>query len=219
MPALVALASGLALIASMGLPARATPIPRPERVGVLSFVRRPGVPSFLLAVALLHAAHASYDLTFSLRLRELGMDDRWVGPTWAIGVAAEVAVFSLVGRMNRVGGHETLLLIAALGGAARWSLLAVVQSASLAAWLQPLHAISFGCMWLGATGFVAERAPRDQLASAQGTFTACAAAGNAAGMLACGSLHASHGGRAVFGAAALLALLAAVPAWATRRAR
>jgi len=95
----------------------------------------------------------------------------------------------------------------------------VVQSASLAAWLQPLHAISFGLMWLGSTGIVVQRAPRDQLASAQGTFSACAATGNAAGMLACGWMHASHGGRAVFGAAAVLALLAAAPAWATRRAR
>jgi PPP family 3-phenylpropionic acid transporter len=218
-PALVAFASGAAFLAALGLPARSAPLPRAERRGVLAFVRIPGVPAFLLAVALLHAAHASYDLTFSLHLRDVGVPDRWIGPAWGLGVAAEIVLFSRIGKLAGRLGPESLLLVAAVGGAARWILLAFVTTPWAVVALQPLHAISFGCLWLGATGLVTERAPRDQLASAQGTFSACAALGHAAGMLVWGALHQAHGGRLVFGAAAALALAAALPASTLRRAR
>lgn len=219
MPALVALASGAAFVASLGLPSRATPLPRPERAGIFAFVAQPGVPSFLIAIALLHAAHAAYDLTFSLHLRDVGMPDRFIGLPWALGVAAEIGLFSVIGRLGKRLGPETLLLVAALGGAARWALVSRLTTAPLTFAAQPLHAVSFGCLWLGATGIVAERAPKHQLASAQGTFSACAAIGHALGMLAWGPLRDARGGRFVFGAAAVIALVAALPAWWTGRRR
>lgn len=218
-PLLVALACAAAFVAALGLPARATPLPRPERAGVVAFLRQPGIGWFLLASVLLHLAHAAYDVTFSLHLRDVALPDRWLGPAWALGVLAEVLLFSRSGRITDAIGAEGLLTVGAIGGAARWLVIALVRDPMLLVALQPLHALSFGCLWLGATGVVAARAPAGQLASAQGAFSGISAVGHASGMLLWSALHLRHGGRAVFGAAAAVALLAAIPAWATLRTR
>lgn len=218
-PLLVALACAAAFVAALGLPARATPLPRPERAGVVAFLRRPGVAWFLLASVLLHLAHAAYDVTFSLHLRDLQLPDGWLGPAWAIGVLAEVLLFSRSGRMADAIGAEGLLIAGALGGAARWAILAQVRDPMLLVALQPLHALSFGCLWLGATGVVAARAPAGHLASAQGAFSGISAVGHAAGMLLWSAVHLRHGGRAVFGGAAAVAVAAAIPAWLASRSR
>ncbi len=218
-PALVALACAASLLASLGLPARAAPLPRPERSGVMAFMARPGVKPFLLASALLHAAHAAYDVTFSLHLRDLGLPDAWVGPTWALGVLAEVLLFSRVGRLVDSIGSEGLLLVGAVGGAMRWALVASLSDPWWLLAAQPLHALSFGCLWLGATGIVAARAPTGHMASAQGGFSAISAVGHASGMLLWSAVHLRLGGRAVFGGAAVVAMAAVVPAWLARRSR
>lgn len=219
-PALVACACALACAVAFGLPARAAPLPVADRAGLAAFARRPGVAAFLVASALLHAAHAAYDVTFSLHLRDLGLPDRWLGPAWALGVGAEVLLFSRAGRLVDPIGADGMFVLGAVGGAARWAAVAVIDDPFVAVALQPLHALSFGCMWLGATGTVAARAPEGHLAAAQGGFSAISAVGHASGMLVWSTLHASHGGRVVFGTAAAVAVAAAAPAWmAMRRAR
>src|SRR5690606_10443378 len=138
--------------------------PRPERSGVARFLAQPAIPWFLAASALLHAAHAAYDVTFSLHLGALGVADGWIGVAWAVGVAAEVALFSRSGRLIARLGHERLLVVAAAGAAIRWAAIACVGDAAGIIALQPLHALSFGCMWLAATGIVAKHAPAGHLA-------------------------------------------------------
>jgi PPP family 3-phenylpropionic acid transporter len=216
-PALVAAACAGASLAAFGLPARAVPLPRPERAALATFVATPGVKPLLVGSGLLFASHAAYDVTFSLHVRDLGLPDRWLGPAWALGVLAELVLFSRAARLVDRFGSDRLLLVGAVGGCARWCAIAATGDPFVALAIQPLHAVSFGCVWLGATGLVAARAPAGHLASAQGAFTGANAIGHATGMMVWSTVHAARGGRTVFGAAAIVAIVAAVPAWLARR--
>ena len=76
--------------------------------------------------------------------------------------------------------------------------------------LQPLHALSFGLLWIAAMAYTKARVPAELLATAQGLFTATLAAGSVLGMLVWGPLYKSASGGAVFASAAVAAGLAVV---------
>ena len=109
-----------------------------------------------------------------------------------------------------------LVVFSLLGAAARWALLAGVGPSPPLLALQPLHALSFALWWVASLAYVKERAPAHALATARGLFAAAIAAGSVAGMLVWGETYRRAAGPAVFAAAAVTALAAALVAraWA-----
>jgi PPP family 3-phenylpropionic acid transporter len=172
---------------------------------------------FLAAVATVQTAHSAYDACFSLHLRRLGFDGRFIGGAWAVGVLAEVVLLAFSGRLFARVPAERLLSFAAATGAARWLALAGARSKMLILVLQPLHAISFGLTYVTAVTIVRQRG-RLAPTAAQGLFATAWLLGSVVGMSFSGTLLEQIGGAGLYTVAAGVALVATGFAVAYERA-
>lgn len=220
LPAVTAALLVFTTAAAWRLPARPGPLGLPVLPEVRALAGAHDFAIFLVISLLAQIAHASYDLCFSLHLGDLGAPGALVGAAWAAGVLFEVALMTVSDALLARFGAPRLLVTAIAGAALRWILIARVTSIPWLFALQPLHTLSFALWWVSSLAFVKARAPAHALATAQGMFSASVAAGSVAGMLAWGTIYRRSGGSAVFSAAGVIALAAAVTAalWA-RRAR
>jgi PPP family 3-phenylpropionic acid transporter len=218
LPLAIAAALFGALVAAWTLPVKSAAPPRQALEGARPRLARTDLGLFLGASFLAQIAHSSYDLCFSLHLRDRGASDGLVGVAWALGVLSEVALMAGAPWIFRRFTPPWLLTVALVGAAARWTLLATVASIPALLALQPLHALSFALMWLASLAYVKESAPEAALATTQGLFSTTLAAGSVLGMLLWGALYRRFGGSFVFGKAAILAATAAGLAvvWARR---
>ena len=218
LPASIAALLLIAACAAWMLPARAgaarLPVVREARV----LISAPAFATFLAVSLLSQVAHSSYDLCFSLHLRDLGATGGATGVAWALGVVCEVALMAFAEPLIARFGAPPLVAFALFGAAARWALLSSVRSLPALFALQPLHALSFALWWMASIAYIRGRAPAHALATAQGLFAAAVGAGAVTGMLAWGAIYRRAGGGAVFGGAAVIALVASVVAglWAAR---
>jgi PPP family 3-phenylpropionic acid transporter len=222
-------APGLILVvvmASLGLTVLATlTLPRPSQSGglgadkasLLRLLRDRVLLRFLLAAALLQASHAGYFLFSALHWRASGLSGGTIGLLWAEGVVAEIALFWLGGKAIARIGPRRLLMLAALGGLLRWSVLAFTVDPWALAGVQWLHAATFGMAHLGTVHFIAHRAPPGLQATAQ-SLNSALAAGLVMGlaMLVSGWLFERYGAPA-FLAMAAMSLAGGVLAWSVAR--
>jgi PPP family 3-phenylpropionic acid transporter len=218
LPLAIAVLLGATTAAAWTLPAKPDARPRPVVREARALLAAPDFGTFLVVSLLAQIAHAGHDLCLSLHLRDRGASDAVAGSAWAIGVVFEVGLMVFSERLVKRFSAPRLLVLALLGAAVRWALIASVSALPALLAIQPLHAISFALWWLASLAYVKDRAPAHALATAQGLFSAAVAAGSVAGMLAWGAVYRRAGGAAVFGVAAGIALAAAIVAagWSRR---
>jgi PPP family 3-phenylpropionic acid transporter len=174
-------------------------------------------PAFLAvaaAASLIQASHAVFYGFSALDWRAAGLDGATIAALWALGVAAEIVLFAISGRLPVA--PTTLLLVGAAGAVIRWGAMAFDPPAILLPPLQCLHALSFGASHLGALGFIARTIPPKLGATAQGYLAVALGLAMAASMALAGVLYTRWGGLA-YGAMALLAAAGGVCALAARR--
>ncbi len=218
LPVAVTVALFAALLASLAIPARAKAPPVPALAHARALLAAPDYRLFLVVAFLSQIAHACYDLCFSLHLRDRGVSDDRVGLAWAFGVVAEVALMAGSAPLFRRASTPRLIAAALLGASLRWAVIAFVPSFPVLLALQPLHALSFGLMWIACLAYTRERAPAGALATAQGLFSAVIAAGGVGGMLVWSTIYRRSGGTVTFALASLVAAVAFVTAliWSLR---
>ena len=174
---------------------------------------------FLIAAGLVQAAHATF-LTFATLLwQKQGISATWSGGLWAIGVAAEVLLFSISGRVVEKFGAVRLIAIGAAVSIVRWVALAMEPSVAVLVPLQVLHGVTYGASHIGAIHFIHHAIPRDKSGSAQALY-ATVASGIAMGCatLIAGSVYADAGSlsylaMAAIAAVSLMAALRLVKTW------
>jgi MFS transporter, PPP family, 3-phenylpropionic acid transporter len=204
LPGLVALVLVLAFATSLWLPRSGSVPVAPALGGARRLLTRPGFVPFLVGAAISAASHSSYDLCAPLFFRDIGASGNDIGLLYGTAVFAEVVLLATGGGLLERQRPEVALGVAYAGAAFRWLCLSWISSTPLAFLLQPLHAVSFGLMWMASLAYVRRVAEPHTLGSAQGAFMAANAAGGVLGMLAWGPLYASHGGAFVFRMAAAL---------------
>ncbi|KQT61518.1 MFS transporter [Methylobacterium sp. Leaf456] len=197
------LLTGLALIAAtVALATGERAAPREPRAAVAG--PPPRLPRRLWltigAAALIQASHAAIYAFGSLSWAAHGVSAPWIGALWAIGVAAEIALFAGLARLPARWRRPFRLL--ALGGIAA-ALRAVGLSfaegnLALLVPLQMLHALTFGATHLGAMNAVSAFAPDGARGRAQGTVGASTALVSALATLACGAVYGALGSGATF---------------------
>jgi MFS transporter, PPP family, 3-phenylpropionic acid transporter len=197
-----------AALASSRLPRTATSARAPSLRAAAQIPNRRRFVAFLICSALFSASHSSIDLCGSLYFRDLGASGGQLGLLWATGVFAEILLMTLVGRALSVR-TEGWLVLAYAGGALRWFLTSRLPAASFAFLTQPLHAISFGLVWLTSLEHVRRTTSLETFGTAQGLFIAANATGSVLGMLSWGPLYTARGGPSVFLGATAVGLLAA----------
>ncbi len=208
-----------ALVASALMPvSTAVPVTSGAQPPRRSLLRDPAFIAVMAAASLIQASHATYYGFSALAWRSAGLDGMTVAGLWALGVLAEIVLFGFSGQLPPFFQPTVLLMIGALGGALRWSVMALDPPVTLLPFLQLLHALTFGATHLGALGFVARHAPAEQGATAQGYLTIALGAGMAGAMTLSGLLYAVFGSRA-YAAMALAAIAGGACAFVAQRAR
>ncbi len=203
LPALISVLFAASFVVSFALPKRAAALPKLAKIGWGELLRDWG---FLLCVLLSQASHSAYDVCYSLHLRDLGVPTSRVGIAWAVGVAVEVALLSKSSALLSRVPAKTLLLVGIGGAVVRWAGIALATGFWTALALQPLHALSFACVWVASID-ITSRDPR--VATARGMASAAMGIGGAIGLAAWSAVYARWSGASVFAMAAIVAVVAA----------
>jgi MFS transporter, PPP family, 3-phenylpropionic acid transporter len=211
----LALAAGFA--SSLALPRRAEMPTKGDPRGMARLLAEEDFRLLLVATFLGQCGHVAYDMCFSIHLFDLGVPRPLIGVAWAIGTGAEVILMAWSAPAFRSHPAPRLLAIAFAVASMRWVLLSVLRSSAILLILQPLHAFSFGLVWLAAVSYTSERFPPQSLATAQGLVVTAVGAGSIVGMLLWGPVYARGGGAFVFAGAACFAALASAFAVALDR--
>ncbi len=136
------------------------------------FVASPFFWLFALSGGLIQASHAVYYGFASIHWQAQGFSGTAIGGLWAIGVLAEVVLFSVSGRVLARIGALGLLAIGAGAAAVRWSVLAFDPPLALLAVTQILHAGTFGATHLGAIHLIDRAVPQRFAVTAQSLYFA-----------------------------------------------
>ncbi len=203
----VMLALALLVLTSLVQPELTQPPGTATRGGLQRLLRQRVVWLWLGLTGLGHVSHAIYYGFSTLHWQAAGVPDGVIGALWAEGVLAEVLLFSVSNRVVARLGPTTLMLLGTVGAGARWLVLGLTTEVWLLALVQPLHALSFGALHLGAMHFIVRAAPPGRSATMQGLYSA-SGMGLAMGlaMLGAGVLYESLSGRAFLVMAGLAGL-------------
>jgi PPP family 3-phenylpropionic acid transporter len=176
-------------------------------------------PKFLaiaVAAGLIQASHALYYGFSAVDWTAKGIGSTTIGMLWGLGVAVEIALFAISGRLRF--GAATLVAMGAAGAVIRWVAMTFDPPLALLALIQCLHGLSFGATHLGAIQFIARAAGDRRAAAAQGDLSTLLAVASAAATGLSGLLYTTLGdhGYAVMAAMAALGGACLIPALRAR---
>ena len=175
MPVLIG-GSVLSLAAAWYLPDRPeaaqNPIQKLNWRDIKAALRHRGLLLIMMAGGVIQASHAVYYAFSAIHWQAQGIDGRWFGILWGVGVVAEVVLFAYAGRALLRVGALAMIAIGAAGGIVRWGVMAVDPSFAVLLVLQLLHGLTFGATHLGTVHAIQERVGADQAASAQALHSA-----------------------------------------------
>lgn len=184
--------SCLALLLSAMLKPKIMPIGSPKadsvpKASIKQLIADKNVMRFLICVTLLQGAHAAYYGFASLFWKEAGYTDSIIGYLWSLGVVAEVIVLS--NKLFRRWSARNLLLLSAVSGIIRWSLMGTFTSLPVLVVVQILHSGTFTVCHLAAMRFISAR-KENEIIPLQGVYSALAMGGGLAIMtIVVGSLY------------------------------
>lgn len=165
----------------------------------------PQVWRFLLCVTLLQGAHAGYYSFSSIYWKEAGYSAATIGYLWSLGVMAEILVFAFSNVLFRRWTARSLLLLSAVSGIIRWSLMASTTELSWLILIQILHCGSFTVCHLAAMRFIAARRGADVI-RLQSVYSALAMGGGIAVMTIISGFLFEHYQGGVFWVMALIVI-------------
>ena len=177
-----------------------------------------GLLLIMLAGGIIQASHAVYYAFSAIHWQAQGIDGRWFGILWGVGVVAEVVLFAYAGRALARVGAVTMIGIGAAGGILRWGLMAIDPSFGVLLGLQLLHGLTFGATHLGTVHAIQERVGADRAASAQALHSALSS-GVLMGltMLLAGSLYGAFQGVSYLGMMVLSVVGLVLTLWVAYR--
>lgn len=156
--------------------------------------RQPAFIVFVCAAGVAQSCHAFYYGFGTLNWKALGYSADLIGVLWALGVIAEIVLFSFSNRVIARIGPAPLMAIGASMGLIRWTVLAFSPPLWLLFPIQLLHAGTFGAAHLGAMHFIARAVPHSLMATAQSIYAAITiGVFMAAGQFTSGHLYAEFG--------------------------
>jgi PPP family 3-phenylpropionic acid transporter len=166
----------------------------------------------------MQASHGPYYTFFSIYLEDHGYARSVVGSLWALGVIAEVLVFTQMHRLLPRFGASRLLLFAIVVTTLRWVLIALfVDVVPVLLVAQLMHAASYGLYHAAAISLIHRLFPGRLQGRGQALYSSLSfGVGGALGSLASGYVWEGQGGAATYLLAAMLAGLGILAAIATR---
>jgi PPP family 3-phenylpropionic acid transporter len=168
---------------------------------------------FIVSALLLQISFGPYYGFFALYARDLGYSGEQTGGFIALGVAAEVVIFILAGKLIKFFGIKWILILSILLTALRWYLLAVLADSLVVLLLsQVLHAFSFGMTHAASIQFIHRHFGQNFQSRGQAIYISIAfGVGGAFGNYAAGWIwDQGQGAELAFTLAAIAALFSAI---------
>jgi len=182
-----------------------------EASSMRSLLHIPAFVRLMAVAALIGGSHALHDGFEVIRWRSAGMSAGQASILWSISVAAEVLVFTFLGKriLDRLGAGRAMIL-SACAGVVRWGFAARTAWFPIMAFVEPLHGLTFALLHLACMEVIGRVVPKRLAATAQ-TFYATLAMGATAALVTLGSgpLYGRFGPGAFWAMAAMCA--AALP--------
>jgi MFS transporter, PPP family, 3-phenylpropionic acid transporter len=169
-----------------------------SRDGILALARLPAFRRVVLVAAMILGSHALHDTFSVIRWTNAGISPQAASLLWSLAVAAEVVVFFVVGpRIVERLGPALTIAIAAIAGAARWSISALTLDLAAIMLIQPLHGVTFGLLHLACMRLLANSVPAELAATGQAIYGTVGVGGASALLtIASGWLYAGLGAQA-----------------------
>ena len=209
-------ASLLRALAALQLPKFRAPghadAPSPARTHRLGALLRPWFILPCVAYALINSTHIFISVMGALLFRADGIGDGWLGPLSAYSAVGEAAAMFLWTRIGPNFSARGLLATSASVAILRWAGMALSPTLPWAFALQTLHFLTYPFAYFGLMHFIADWAPEEIAAEAQGFASTLAQGAGVATFLGFGWLVGQIGGRTYFVASAMcvVALIAAL---------
>jgi PPP family 3-phenylpropionic acid transporter len=210
----VAAAAALTPLEAGQGPGQAAPVAVPSGRTLL---RNPAFIAVALASSMIQGSHSLFYAFSTLEWRASGLSGMTIGLLWGLGVAAEVALFALSGRLPKALRPTVLIAIGGGGAIVRWIAMAFDPPVAMLPALQLLHAASFAATHLGVMGFMAQAVPRELAATAQGFVATWSGIVTAAATALSGLVYAASGSLAYLVMAAMATIGLASALYAGRR--
>jgi PPP family 3-phenylpropionic acid transporter len=205
--------AGLAVGLVPPLDARTTPETVEERStlgGVIVLLRLAPYRRLLAVAALVLGSHAMHDAFTMVRWNAAGIGPAAGSLLWSESVAAEVAVFFVLGppMVARLAPHGAIV-VAALAGFVRWIVMSSATSLAVLSMVQPLHGFTFALLHLACMRAIGAMVSPHLAATAQALYAVAATAVSGLLTILSGMLYARLGARGFLVMACLCAI--AVP--------
>jgi PPP family 3-phenylpropionic acid transporter len=209
-PWLAAALIGMVAVSTLFAPTGAQPPADRADPGFVSVLRQPPVIALLLVALLVQAAFGPYYVFFTVYLEELGYTRSTIGILWALGVAAEIAVFLYSPWLFRLFSRRALLLGALAFAVLRWCMTAAFAGhLAMLVLAQLMHMASFGLFHAVAVVCIHDFFPGRAHGRGQAIYSSAGfGAGGALGSLYSGYTWNALGPAAMFWVAAALVGLA-----------
>lgn len=125
----------------------------------------------LIAAGMVQAGHGVYYTFGTIYWRQAGLADDVIGLLWALGVGAEIVLFAVIGGVGSRISSAKLMMVAAIAGIVRWTLMPMVDGIVPIVLLQCLHGFTFGACHLAAIQYIARHIPIELSATAQSLYS------------------------------------------------
>jgi MFS transporter, PPP family, 3-phenylpropionic acid transporter len=149
-------------------PHEVLPVVETRRAARLLEVLKPWFVLPLVGLGMHYSIHIVLASFGSLLWKQQGISEALIGPLIGIMAAAEALMMFFWRRMNIRVSARSLIIFAALVGAARWGIMAFEPPVYVLFFLQLLHAITFAVAYFGGIYFIANWTSEDIAAEAQG---------------------------------------------------
>ncbi|WP_282045175.1 MFS transporter [Roseibium album] len=142
----------------------------------------------LAVLGLFQATHAAFYGFGTIYWQSIDVPKFAIGALWAIGVVAEIALFTIAGKLSLRFDPPVFLVVAGIASVIRWGLVPFADTLLFMGMLQLLHGLTFGAAHLGAVAILAKVVPARWSGTGQGLFTASIGIQMAAGIAVSGAL-------------------------------
>lgn len=216
LPVVLLLCAAVTWLSSLLIPDIATGQRHAVAYSLWSVLRRPVVWGFLLANFLMQLSHAPLYTFFNIFLEEHGYSRTAMGSLWALGVMAEVLVFTQMHRVLPRWGEQKVLLGSLLIAALRWLMIGFgVSQPWLLGCAQLLHAVSFATFHAAAISLIYREFGPGHQGQGQALYSMLWGAGVALGAWWSGLVWSSVGPEWIFAAGSVVCVLGALVQHAT----
>lgn len=175
---------------------------------LLPVLKRPTVAAFFAIEFILLFSHAPFYSFYSNFLKSLNFSTTEIGFLWAMGVSAEIFMFSIASKIFQRFSWRILVIVCLLVTSIRWMLVAVFSHYFIGQlFAQCLHAFSFGLFHLIAMRVIFQNFSAGQQGRGQALYSTMWGLGVAFGSILAGHFWRTLSGELIFMCASAVVLL------------